>query len=182
MKKKPTKVEIWKAIPGWEGFYEVSDLGRVRSIERLARVNSVNPERKRRMGGQVRKLTPGTNGYLFVVLTALGRRERWGAHQLVLAAFIGPRPTGLVSRHLDGNNINNVPRNLAWGTHKENMEDRKKHGRYPTGADHPMAKLTQQDVDHIRVSAKGLTELGRKFGVVSTHIWKIRRREVWIDG
>lgn len=56
-----------------------------------------------------------------------GRTTR--VHVLVLEAFDRPRPKGAVCRHLDGNPINNHLSNLAWGTHKENTEDRKRHGR-----------------------------------------------------
>ena len=69
---------------------------------------------------------------------------------LVLDAFVGPRPPGQVCRHLDGDNSNNKPGNLAWGTHTDNAQDRLRHGRYARGEKHPLAKLTMAQAREMR--------------------------------
>src|SRR6266576_797367 len=103
--------ETWRAVIGYEGLYEVSDLGRVRSL----------PTNDRwRRNGRILNQATHPNGYKQVGLSNAFRRKRtWTVHHLVLTAFIGPRPVGLESRHLDGNPGNNTPGNLAWGTRSE---------------------------------------------------------------
>src|SRR5690348_4369480 len=107
--------EQWREVPDFPD-YEVSDQGRVRSYRR-----SQNP----------RLLRPGKNsdGYPTIVLSN-GSRTTFGVHVLVLLAFVGPRPEGMLTRHLDGDNTNNVLTNLAYGTPHENNEDTIRHGRH----------------------------------------------------
>lgn len=83
--------ERWKPIYGWEGLYEVSSIGRVRSVERMSRVNSLFDHRRRKMGGIIRKLAINKQGYKFVTLTGGGRRESLSVHSLVLSSFVRPR-------------------------------------------------------------------------------------------
>jgi len=102
----------WRAIPGWEGLYEVSIDGQIRSLRRKGRV-----------------MLPFTTekGYLRVYLYRGTSVERVRVHTAVLRAFVGPRPAGMVTRHLDGNPANNHLSNLAWGTPAENEADKKMH-------------------------------------------------------
>lgn len=118
--------EQWKAIPGWEGHYEVSDRGRVRSLDYW------QPG-----GNGARRLVPGaikstwvTNGYTYISLKRGGKRQSIGVHVLVLSAFHGERTDEApVTRHLDGDRSNNRPDNLAWGTYADNSWDTVRHGR-----------------------------------------------------
>lgn len=113
-------MEIWRKIPGWEN-YEASSLGRIRSIDRKDTIG-------RRVRGKVRALTPNEKGYLQVQVSKDGKKFSRKVHALVCAAFHGARPDGdIVTRHLDGNQLNNVPTNLAWGTRSENNYDRYAH-------------------------------------------------------
>ena len=102
-----------RPIVGFEG-YAVCPRGRV--FHRLA-------------NGNVRELRPtlGCRGHLKVRLFRDGKVFRFFVHVLVLEAFVGPRPQGLVCRHLDGDKRNNRVDNLKWGTHAENWEDRRRH-------------------------------------------------------
>lgn len=107
--------EEWRPIPGFEG-YLVSNHGRVLS----------------RRQGTPRLLSapPGHKGYRTVGLMRSGRAESIRVHQLVAAAFIGPRPDGLQVRHLNGDNQNNHVANLAYGTPSENNLDQVAHGTH----------------------------------------------------
>lgn len=109
-------VEEWRQVVGSPD-YQVSDRGRVISYKRKT--------------PKVMRLTR-QKGYLHVTIAmgALGRVRRT-VHSLVAEAFIGPRPTGLQVRHLDGDGENNQVANLAYGTNSENMQDRLRHGRDP---------------------------------------------------
>ncbi|MGW7657847.1 NUMOD4 motif-containing HNH endonuclease [Streptomyces tendae] len=112
-----TEVEEWAHIAGYEGLYEVSTFGNVRSWSRTKR-------------GALLKPRSNKQGYLSVALTRAGSVKHRKIHQLVLEAFVGPRPEGTVCRHLDGNPVRNVVGNLAWGTQSENMADAIRHGTH----------------------------------------------------
>lgn len=119
--------EAWKPVVGYEGDYEISDLGRVRSHKMW-----------RGQAGS-RLLSPlfGNKGYLTVALSGAGGRNRKPTiHSLVMAAFVGPRPDDQEVRHLNGQAHDNRLVNLAYGTHAENYGDMFRHGT------HPMASRT----------------------------------------
>jgi hypothetical protein len=139
-----TQGERWLPIEGFEGFYEVSDHGRVRSLDRT--IICKNGVIKRRRGVM---LQPGRdrNGRLIVNLHGGDGSRRRGTnkvHQLVLSAFVGPRPPGAGGLHWDDNVENNHASNLRWGTHVENMQDCLRNGhnsravRTHCPRDHPL--------------------------------------------
>lgn len=115
--------EVWKSVVGWEEFYEVSNMGRVRRIAGGQGVRSV---------GTCKKLTEAMTGYFVTNLNRPGVQELKTVHSMVLEAFIGLCPDGQECRHLDGNQKNNWLENLSWGSAKENADDRSRHGRTPT--------------------------------------------------
>jgi len=111
-------VETWKDIPGYEGRYQVSDEGRVRSIDRVVRgVSKAGREYQRQVLGTV--LRPGScRGYLIVNLHPSGTVA---VHLLVARAFVAGFATGLEVNHKDGNKKNNAATNLEWVTHQGNQ-------------------------------------------------------------
>lgn len=120
--------ETWMPIAGWDGMYEVSDLGRVRS---LARVITRRNGAKQTIHGRVLRPTLMSNGwYLKVDLVRLGHKRSLPVHRLVGNAFLGPLPTGMQTRHLNGNALDNRLANLKYGTPKENTADSIAHGTH----------------------------------------------------
>lgn len=119
-------MELWTAIPGYDGFYEVSSYGNVRSLTR-----AVPYGRHQGMVYKGRELKQFVTGkYLSVKLARAGITKTAYVHELVLLAFEGARPlTGqrCEIRHLDGDKTNNRLDNLKYGTVKENFADRKLH-------------------------------------------------------
>jgi hypothetical protein len=113
--------EIWKPVVGHEEAYAVSNIGRVKSLER--NITDKNGKTKPACGRLLKPQSSGQRGYLTVTLCG---RIRY-VHNLVLTTFIGPRPLDLECRHLNGINTDNRIENLRWGTHKENAEDRIRH-------------------------------------------------------
>lgn len=108
--------EIWKDIPGYEGYYQVSNMGQVKSLSRL--VPHLGHEYLRK--GRIRKLQEN-QGYLCVTLNKNSVSKSFGVHQLVALAFIpnpGDRP---FVNHIDGNKRNNCLDNLEWVTAQENI-------------------------------------------------------------
>lgn len=105
--------EIWKDVVGYEGLYEVSNLGGVRSAGRLARGRS---DSMRLLKPRVLKPNIGTTGYYFVNLCKHGRQRSTRVHRLVAEAFIA-NPGGLpFVNHKDGVKTNNRMDNLEWCT------------------------------------------------------------------
>jgi len=106
--------ERWKPIPGHGGDYEVSNLGRVRS------------HKGRRV--QIIKQAVAATGYRRLTLSRNGVHTSRSVHQLVLEAFVGPRPDGMVTRHLNDVPYDNRLENLTWGTRAENEDDKRRNG------------------------------------------------------
>jgi hypothetical protein len=117
--------ERWAPIPGCEGHFEVSDLGRVRSMDRI--LESKNG-RKVRHRGRLLKLAVSNSGYLYLRLYIGGKGKAQFVHSLVLLAFVGPRPEGMECCHNNGDQLDNRLANLRWGTHGENVLDQERHG------------------------------------------------------
>ncbi len=167
----------WRAIPSYEGFYEVSDDGRVRSIDRVIEQDSRWGNRvKQRYGGRVLKQATNRYGYLTVFLQRKGVRFFRTVHQLVLEAFSGPCPDGMECRHLDGSRTSNGIENLEWCSHAKNQRDMILHGTVACGERHPNAKLTEADVRQIfRLIFKGETQqaIADQFGVRQNTISRI---------
>lgn len=121
--------EQWLPIPGYEGLYEVSDHGNVRSLDRVT--TDVGGARTRRFRG---KLLPGyvlPVGYRAFQLSARDKiKSLQYAHRLVLLEFVGPAPKGTEGCHHDGDSLNNHISNLRWGTRQDNVQDSIRHGTH----------------------------------------------------
>ena len=113
--------EEWRAVPGFEGFYQVSSLGRVMSLPRPYCRGRILKER----------LTP--KGYVQVALSVNGKVTYHYVHRLVMAAFDKPCPEGLEVLHLDDNPRNNARTNLTYDTHKANVQMVSDHGYHWQG-------------------------------------------------
>jgi hypothetical protein len=104
-------------------------------------------------------------------------------HHLILEAFVGPRPAGLIGCHNDGNPQNNWPSNLRWDTHASNSADMLAHGTHDPhrGAAQCSAKLSEELVSAIRETAGRVSELqwAAKIGCSRSLIGKVRRGQAW---
>lgn len=169
--------ERWRPIVGFDG-YEVSNLGRVRSWFRPG--HPQNPNRKSRaVRGDppfLRKLVPsGPSNYHYVILRKGQKNHCKQVHLLVLTAFRGPRPRGEESRHWDGDKHNNRLPNLLWGTHAQNIADKKRHGTYQYGEKNPYAKLSDAQAELIKHShGRPLKAVAEQYGVRESTISRIR--------
>jgi hypothetical protein len=164
--------EAWRPVVGYEGRYEVSDQGRVRSfLGKTVRVRLLKPYQK-------------PNGYLAVPLCADGHIKRHYIHALVLEAFIGTRPPNFEACHEDGVRANNRVTNLRWDTAKNNAADRRRHGTAMSGEGAPWSTLSADDVRCIRAEPKGYGTgrmLARAFGVSPALISMVRSGKVWVN-
>jgi len=173
-------MEKWKVIADYPN-YEVSDRGQVRSLTRPAYCGN---GRMRLVVGKIRKMVTSA-GYLRVTLCKDGGQRSFTVHRLVLDAFRGPKPNPRMEcRHLDGDSLNNRLSNLVWGTCKENMADKKRHGTSrAVGETNPGAKLTEKQVLRIRkLYATGeysQTALAAAYGVTAANVHDIVHRNNW---
>lgn len=120
--------ERWLPVVGYEGFYEVSDHGRVRSVDRTVKFRD---GRVFSYTSQLRSQTPQVPyGHMAVGLKRKGKRRTVRVHRLVLEAFVGPCPPGMEGCHNDGNPANNHVSNLRWDTSSANKQDVLRHGRH----------------------------------------------------
>ena len=120
-------IERWLPVVGYEGLYEVSDHGRVRSLDRLV-VTKAGYTRRHK--GKVMHPQRGRDGYMIVRISRDGTTHNVRVHRLVLEAFVGPCPDNLVACHDNGDPADNRPNNLRWDTQASNMRDKVKHGRH----------------------------------------------------
>ena len=173
--------EVWLPVVGFEGFYEVSDLGRVRSILRSVRktpakkaaYDHVVPARV--MSASLR------SGYPSVTLYREGVKTRHSVHRLVARAFIGSCPPGAFVCHCDGNPMNSHAVNLRYDTPRENSADMIRHGRSLVGKRNHLAKLDEAAVRQIRAQrgVQSQSQLARQFGVTKQAIGYVQRNVVW---
>ena len=164
--------EQWRDVGGYEGLYQVSDRGQVRSL------HPQNPLR-------ILRLDKNPFGYLRARLCRNGTAWHIVAHRLVAEAFLGPCPDGYEANHKNGDPSDNRVGNLEWTSHSENV----KHSYRVLGAEprrgenHALSKLTAQDVREIRrlyaTHDHTLAELGERFGVSFSCISCIVNRKSW---
>lgn len=177
--------EIWRDVPKWDTYYEVSNLGRVRSLDRCLKVlNNQGKVHIKFFKGKILSPTIKSKGYLAVNLVASGkRRQSKCVHQLVLLAFVGGRIESFHACHNNGNRIDNRLLNLRWDTAKSNMLDRSKHGKwnYRKGTKTPWAKLSWQQVNWIRKNYNLFTyrEMGLKFGLSASAVYKVAKNQTY---
>jgi hypothetical protein len=121
-------------------------------------------------------------GYLAVNLHRDQTKNRRLIHHLVLEAFVGPRPPGLICCHWDGDPANNRVENLRWDTYKSNCDDMLRHGNRRMGETGTKARLKEVEVREIRqLMAEGASpaELAARFGVGSPNIKAIACGRTW---
>lgn len=170
------ETEEWLGLPQAKG-YEVSSLGRVRSYWKRGCCPVLLP------APRLLKLQKSRD-YFVVHLKIDGKVARFRVHQLVLQVFVGPRPEGMICRHLDGDPTNNRPSNLRWGTPKENSEDMMRHGTHVAhkGEACHLSKLTEPEIrEIIRLRETGIStsKIGRMFGVHQSLVSRIANRRLW---
>lgn len=177
--------EIWKDIPGYEGWYQVSPDGRVKSMARSTPTrnrwgpclyNFPEKEIFGRIDGY---------GYRKMNLCVNGKARGMFAHTAVALAFIGPKPTpDHQVAHWDGDKLNNHFSNLRWATNKENAQDNVRHGKTANqfGERHSRNKFTDDMIREIRATPRyrGITiYFAKKFGVTQQAISKVLLGQRW---
>lgn len=167
--------EIWKAIPGFEDFYEVSNRGRIRQLAA-------------RRGTRQGRITTGTKhnrGYRYINLCGHSKEHRRVAlvHRLVAEAFLGPCPEGMTVNHKNGDKTDNRAENLEYLTNGDNVKHAWSTGLVNNrGERNHHAVLNEDDVREIRrrrSEGAKLKELANEFGVTISNVGYIARGHTW---
>lgn len=168
--------EVWKPVAGYEGVYEVSNFGRVKSLSRRLSTWFGSRYFKER----ILKASPCKLGYPRVALSdaATGRKKQIDhhVHVLVATAFHGPKPSPHHEVcHGDNDRTNNVATNLRWDTKAGNMSDQYRHGTRIAGEKHHSNVFTNEDVLWIRKSSRTGADIARSFGVSVSTVCRARK-------
>lgn len=160
--------EIWKDIKDYEGLYQISNLGRIKSL----------PKIKGRALTSEKILSPviGNRGYKMIFLYKNGNKKRYSLHRLIAIAFIENKNNKPYINHKDGNKLNNSIENLEWCTCRENTMHAlniglRKYIIAPKGENVKNATLKQEEADYIRRvciprdKEFGINVLAKRFGV-----------------
>jgi hypothetical protein len=172
--------EIWKDIKGYEGCYQVSNYGRVKSLPR--KINARWGE-GHNIKGRIMSQRLTHNGYLVCSLRNGNIQKTYKVHRLVGEVFVENGKNYPQINHKDGNKLNNKPTNLEWVTPKQNT----KHAfdtnlrNPPKGKSHHNARLTEKDVLEIRKNQNGLThrELSVLYNISSKYISELVTFKKW---
>lgn len=132
-------MERWKAIKGFEGMYEVSDLGRVKSLAR-----TTNHPFRKKLNERILKGRLGWGRHLHVALCNNKERKYISIHKLVLQSFVGDPPEGMECCHNNGDPSDNRLSNLRWDTRKGNVSDQIKHGVFRGHLNLPYLRIRNQ--------------------------------------
>lgn len=163
-----------KPIPGFEGLYDISSEGEVRSLSvRNKQTNS--PRIKVLKQSDV-------GGYRKVTLYKSGKRYQIWVHRLVLLSFVGGPSDGEECAHLDGNPCNNRLTNLKWAPKQENESHKESHGTRLRGERQHSSKLKASDIPKIfamKRTRKSLQEIADAFGVSDTSILNVLQGKTW---
>lgn len=173
-------VEVWLPVSDYEGLYEVSNHGQVRSLPRVVDKSSGN---QYTVAGRIlRQVEKKPYGHKRVWLSKRGKLTTFYVHCLVAEAFLGPRPIGCYVCHGVGGVFDNSSSNLCYQSPVDNQLDRFRDDTHTTGERCSWAKLTEKQVTEIRKSvAEGVpqAELAKAHSVSRATICNIVKRKVW---
>lgn len=174
--------EIWKPLPEYEDYYEVSSLGRIKSLHTYHRSSPI-----------ILKPTPDSDGYIQHSVYRNRNAKKVKAHQLVTLTFLGECPQGMEVNHKNGIKADNRLSNLEYTTHQKNILHARDTGLHKfqkdplkvrRGESCKASKLTENEVLAIRreyiPGVNGYVKLARKFGVTEGTIAMIIKRKCWI--
>lgn len=172
--------ERWRPVEGFEGLYEVSDEGRVRSLPRVVpfRVNFFRSVR-----GGIKSLTVDKDGYLQVSLSKHGVPYARKVHRLVAGAFMDRSDIDVDVNHKDAIKHNNHWENLEWCTHKENSEHAAGADLMAFGSRHGSAKLVESDIPVIRqlfYQGWSYRAIAENFEVAPATISDVIKGKTWV--
>ncbi|MEO0849205.1 MAG: NUMOD4 domain-containing protein [Cyanobacteria bacterium J06648_1] len=178
--------EVFADIRGYEGYYQVSNYGKVRSLDRVIKEKTGKTQT---LKGRVLKLRINPGGYYYIGLGKNGTKATFAIHQLVAQVFLDNPENKPIVNHIDGKKLNNSVANLEWATYSENLKHAYKTGLRQAvqieavGSKNYKRKLKPEQVIEIkRLLATGnLThkEIAIRFSVARSTITEIKSGKRW---
>ena len=175
-----TDCAIWRNIPGYEGVYQVSNDGQVKSLKRIVDYGHLKVTRNERL----LKIITDKDGYKIVGLNKDAKQRLFKVHRLVAMAFI-PNPEALpLVNHINGVKDDNRPENLEWATNAQNIQHAYDNGlaKAVSGEKCGASKFSENDIKTMReLAEKGMMhkDIAKKFGVRKRGIHNIITRKSW---
>lgn len=174
--------EIWKSVKDYEGLYEVSNLGRIKSLDKEVSCG-FNGNYKRIIKGKILNPSYDNDSYLHIGLTKDYITKNYFIHRLVAIAFIENLENKPQVNHIDGNKSNNRLKNLEWNTLSENRVHAYNTGlqKGACGEKQPISKLNDKKVLEIRKigKSKTLLEISEMYNVNFRTISNVLLRKTW---
>lgn len=189
---KPASEDEWQDIPGYEGLYQASISGFIKSLDRTVKCRG---SKQRVIPGRIIKSHKKNNGYIFVRLTKNKKSKNKYLHRLVLKAFSNKNEWKDTVNHIDGNKENNCLSNLEWASRSENLKHAYKNGlnkvteyqksqtsKANRGSKQHFSRLSEENIPEIRdLYSSGMTyeQIGEKYSVHRETIGNIIRGNTW---
>lgn len=177
--------EEWRSVVGYEGFYEVSSFGNVRSLDRRVPAKVGNGRQywgTRLHRGKELRPSGHRKHYLKIEACVDAKQHTMLVHKMVADAFLGERPDGMEVNHIDGNKHNNVASNLEYVTKSENMAHAISTGLVPMGESRSTSKYKEAQVRWALAlvnSGVSIKEAAGQTGIRAGRLSKIRRGKTW---
>lgn len=178
--------EIWKNIKNYEGYYQASNLGRIRSIDRI--INEKNGK-KRMQKGRLLKFSINKKGYFVSAFSKNGNVKSIRVHRIIAETFIMNNKPNLEVNHIDENKLNNEVGNLEWITHIDNI----RHGSgikrssisrigkaNSWGEKTGTSKLSEKMVINIFKDKRKYLEISKEYNIGIAQISRIKNKKNWI--
>lgn len=171
-------MEFWKDISGYENYYQISNYGNVRSLDRVI-CNGLGGKMK--VKGMI--IEPRRGTYLSIGLTKQGKKKTFLVHRLVAVTFL-PNPNKLpYVNHIDGNKFNNCDDNLEWSSETHNANHAYDMGLAHSGSKSHYAKIDERTVAEIiylnETTSLTYSLIGKMYGLCSESISNMCRRKSW---
>lgn len=169
-------MEEWRDVLGYEGYYQASSEGRIRSLDRYCyyvngRVDFIK--------GQIKSQRPRKDGYMQVNLCRDSKKVCLAVHQVIWEAFKGKRTKGMHICHNNSQCQDNRIENLREDTCAGNFRDKIENGTSPRGENQGSHKLTAEQILAIRADPRQQKTIAKEYGIRQGHVSRIKRRAAW---
>lgn len=184
----PLDGEIWHPIPGYDGFYEASSYGRIRSLKREIDTfhNLTKKMIKKTISPRIMKVSVVSSGYQALRLSKNGEKTMFLVHIVVLSSFIQKPSIEHQCNHKDGDKKNNCLTNLEWVTCSENVQHafkvlgRKSHGHGPSGIRNPKSKsINIEKVLLLHNEGLQQRQIAEEIGATQPTVWRVLHGMHW---